>query len=73
MIDKEPSLFSSSIRDNILYGATNPRSVTEQQLIQAATEANAISFIEQCPDVRICFFSDEVVLNHLKLIQNEWI
>ena len=56
MIDKEPSLFSSSIRDNILYGATNPRSVTEQQLIQAATEANAISFIEQCPDVRICFF-----------------
>jgi len=48
-VSQEPSLFSCSIRDNILYGAANPSSVTEEQLIQAAVEANAWSFIQQCP------------------------
>ena len=49
-VSQEPSLFSCSIRDNILYGAADPAQVTEEQLIQAAIEANAWSFIQSCPD-----------------------
>ncbi|XP_057377426.1 ATP-binding cassette sub-family B member 10, mitochondrial-like [Daphnia carinata] len=48
-VSQEPSLFSCSIRENILYGANTPDSVSEEQLIQAAKEANAWSFIQQCP------------------------
>ena len=48
---QEPALFSCSIRDNILYGALDPKSITEDQLIQAASEANALSFINDCPQV----------------------
>ena len=40
-------LFSSSIRDNILYGAVDPSGITEDEIIQAATKANAYSFIKQ--------------------------
>lgn len=46
---QEPSLFSCSIRENILYGANTPDSISEEQIIQAAKEANAWSFIQQCP------------------------
>jgi len=48
-VSQEPSLFSCSIRDNILYGAADPSSVSDEQLIQATIEANAWSFIQQCP------------------------
>ncbi|KAI9552331.1 ABC transporter [Daphnia sinensis] len=48
-VSQEPSLFSCSIRENILYGANTPDSVSEEQIIQAAKEANAWSFIQQCP------------------------
>lgn len=42
-------MFSCSIRENILYGANAPDSVSEELVIQAAKEANAWSFIKQCP------------------------
>ncbi|XP_046632752.1 ATP-binding cassette sub-family B member 10, mitochondrial-like [Daphnia pulicaria] len=48
-VSQEPSLFSCSIRENILYGAIDPNSVSEEQVIQAAKEANAWSFIQKCP------------------------
>lgn len=48
-VSQEPSLFSCSIRENILYGANTPDSISEEQIIQAAKEANAWSFIQQCP------------------------
>jgi len=49
-VSQEPVLFSSSIRDNILYGAPNPEMVTQHQLEKAAIEANAHDFICQFPD-----------------------
>ena len=49
-VSQEPSLFSCSIRDNILYGAANPGDIGEEELIRAATEANAWSFIRDCPE-----------------------
>lgn len=32
-----------------MYGAIDPNSVSEEQVIQAAKEANAWSFIQKCP------------------------
>lgn len=55
-------MFSCSIRDNILYGAADPSSVSEEQLIQAAIEANAWSFIQQCPQVISCTLLLETIL-----------
>ncbi|CAG7786584.1 unnamed protein product, partial [Allacma fusca] len=48
-VNQEPILFSSSIRDNILYGSTNPTEVTEEELHQVAKEANAYDFIMGFP------------------------
>merc|ERR1711915_141107 len=39
-----------SIKNNITYGAENPANVTEEQLEQAAKEANAHGFISNFPD-----------------------
>jgi len=46
MVLQDPVLFSGTIRDNILYG--NPQA-TEEDLIQAATAANAMEFINTLP------------------------
>lgn len=48
-VSQEPILFSSSIRDNILYGAEEPSKVTEEQLIKVAKEANVYEFVQQLP------------------------
>ncbi len=42
---QEPVLFSSSVRDNIAYGAVDPSSVTDEQIEEAARKANAFGFI----------------------------
>ena len=39
-------MFSSSIRENIAYGATDPATVREDQIVEAAKKANAHSFIQ---------------------------
>ena len=49
-VSQEPILFSTSIRDNIIYGAEDPALVTQEQLEQAAKEANAHGFISKFPD-----------------------
>eukprot|EP00092_Neocalanus_flemingeri_P007319 GFUD01007905.1.p1 GENE.GFUD01007905.1~~GFUD01007905.1.p1 ORF type:complete len:656 (-),score=137.59 GFUD01007905.1:193-2160(-) len=49
-VSQEPVLFSSSIRNNITYGAENPSLVTQEQLEKAALEANAHNFISQFPE-----------------------
>ncbi|XP_049842197.1 ATP-binding cassette sub-family B member 10, mitochondrial-like [Schistocerca gregaria] len=46
-VSQEPVLFSCSVRENILYGANDPASVTEDQLKWAAQEANALAFIQK--------------------------
>ncbi len=49
IVSQEPSLFSCSIADNIAYGATNPETVTSNQIITAAKKANAYNFIQYFP------------------------
>ena len=44
---QEPILFSGSIRENIIYGASEDSIVTEEQLIQAAKESNCYDFISK--------------------------
>merc|ERR1712018_869612 len=48
-VTQEPILFSSSIRDNIAYGAANPESVSQDDIEKAAKEANAHDFIMRFP------------------------
>lgn len=46
VVDQEPFLFQGTIRDNIAYGLPD-EVATEEQIIQAAKEANAHGFISQ--------------------------
>lgn len=45
-VNQEPSLFACSIRDNITFGVNRP-TISLEEIIQAATLANAHQFIEQ--------------------------
>lgn len=47
LVPQEVMLFGDSIKENILYGNPN---ATMEQVIQAAKEANALSFIESFPE-----------------------
>lgn len=49
-MSQEPILFSSSIRENIAYGAANPESVSQDDIEKAAKEANAHDFIMRFPE-----------------------
>ncbi|KAF7282438.1 hypothetical protein GWI33_002668 [Rhynchophorus ferrugineus] len=49
-VSQEPVLFSSSIKDNILYGADNPNEITEDELVRISKEANVYEFVKQLPD-----------------------
>ncbi len=48
-VSQEPILFSSSIKDNIMYGAVLPESVTDEMIHEVAREANAFDFIMKFP------------------------
>ena len=51
IVSQEPSIFFTSIRDNIAYGwMNNENEPTEQQIIEAATKANAHEFISSLKD-----------------------
>lgn len=57
VVGQEPVLFDTTIRENIRYGND---SVTEEQMIKAAKEANAHDFISKLPEVSLdhsCLFS----------------
>ncbi|XP_057857949.2 ABC transporter B family member 19-like [Cryptomeria japonica] len=47
LVQQEPALFATSIRDNILYGKKN---ASEEEVINAARIANAHEFISKLPD-----------------------
>ena len=49
-VTQEPILFSSTIRENIAYGAENPESISQAAVENAAKEANAHDFIMRFPD-----------------------
>lgn len=46
---KEPILFSSSIADNIAYGAGTGQQVNSDDIMDAAVQANAYAFIKSFP------------------------
>jgi ATP-binding cassette, subfamily B (MDR/TAP), member 10 len=46
---QEPALFSTTIAENIAYGAIDPSTVTVQQITNAARMANAQNFIDRFP------------------------
>lgn len=46
VVSQETILFEGTVRDNILYGAD---SVSDERLLQAIEEANALEFIHQLP------------------------
>lgn len=43
LVMQEPTLFNYSIKENILYGKIN---ATNEKIVEAATVANALEFIE---------------------------
>ncbi len=47
VVPQEVILFGGTIRENILYGRTE---ATEEEVIEAARQANALDFIESFPD-----------------------
>ena len=50
VVSQEPVLFSASIRDNLVYGATDPDSVPMEKVEEAARQANALGFIREFPE-----------------------
>ena len=48
VVGQEPVLFDTTIRENIRYGN---ESITEEEMIKAAKEANAHDFISKLPEV----------------------
>ena len=50
LVQQEPVLFDSSIRENIAYG-DNSRQVAMSEVIEAARKANIHSFIDSLPNV----------------------
>ncbi|XP_076142214.1 ATP-binding cassette sub-family B member 10, mitochondrial [Alosa pseudoharengus] len=48
-VSQEPVLFSSSIAENIAYGAVDPKSVTAEDIQRAAQIANAYDFVQGFP------------------------
>ncbi|GMT12057.1 hypothetical protein PFISCL1PPCAC_3354 [Pristionchus fissidentatus] len=49
-VGQEPVLFSTSIRENIVYGAEHPEQVTEAQIVEAAKQSNSWEFLRGFPD-----------------------
>lgn len=48
-VSQEPSLFSGTIRENILYGAENPDEITDEEFMHVAKEANVCEFVDKLP------------------------
>lgn len=49
-VDQEPTLFSCSIKENILYGSEDPDSITDERLVEIAKEANVYEFVKKLPE-----------------------
>ena len=54
LVQQEPVLFNLSIRDNIAYGDHN-RSITQEDIENAARTANIHQFITSLPKVTFTF------------------
>ena len=51
IVQQEPVLFDTSIRENIAYGCTHEASMDE--VIKAARDANIHEFVSNLPDVSV--------------------
>nr|ALI16768.1 haf ABC transporter 1 [Dirofilaria immitis]ALI16769.1 haf ABC transporter 1 [Dirofilaria immitis] len=49
-VAQEPILFSTTIRNNIIYGSKHPELIMDVQLEEASNLANALNFIKNLPD-----------------------
>jgi ATP-binding cassette subfamily B protein len=68
---QEPFLFSGTIRDNILYGNTTHRNLTDQQLTDAISEAGLESLLERFDnglDTKVQTTGDGISLGQKQLI-----
>lgn len=50
VVTQDPVLFSGSIRENLLYGTPNSSSISNDQIEEAADQANALTFVTKFPD-----------------------
>ncbi|KAH9507216.1 ATP-binding cassette sub- B member 10, mitochondrial [Bulinus truncatus] len=50
LVSQDPVLLSTSIAENIAYGAEKPEAVTAEEIIEAAKKANAYNFIMEFPN-----------------------
>ncbi|KAK7740584.1 hypothetical protein SLS53_005429 [Cytospora paraplurivora] len=50
LVSQEPTLYAGTVRENILLGATDPDSVTDEQVEVVCREANIYEFIMSLPD-----------------------
>ncbi|XP_044749926.1 ATP-binding cassette sub-family B member 10, mitochondrial isoform X3 [Coccinella septempunctata] len=48
-VAQEPVLFSTSIKENILYGSEDPAKITEERLLEISREANVHEFVQNLP------------------------
>jgi len=60
LVSQEPTLFNTTIADNIRYGA-NFREVSDEEVEAAAKSANIHGFISSLPQV--CHFRPQPVVN----------
>lgn len=57
IVTQEPTLFDTTIKENIEYGALSlEQKITEQDVIQAAKASNIHEFIVSIPQVSTSFF-----------------
>ncbi|KAH7729594.1 p-glycoprotein b [Aphelenchoides avenae] len=49
-VGQEPVLFSTTIRNNIVYGSDKPDEISDEQVMEAAEQAHALEFIRSFPD-----------------------
>lgn len=50
LVSQEPTLYAGTIRENILLGATNPETITDEQVEAVCREANIYEFVMSLPD-----------------------
>ena len=52
VVSQEPVLFNTSVCENIRYG-DNSRTVSFEEVVQAAKDANIHDFVTALPEVRV--------------------
>ena len=50
LLGQNPNLFKGSVRENILYGAQNPESVSDEMIFDLARTAGLYDFLQQLPE-----------------------